>query len=344
VDMARLLRVEYKGAEYHVTVRSNWGADLYRDDEDRAYWLYRLGESAQAHGVHVHLYCMMANHFHLVVGTPGGDLGRFMHSVLTGYTIFFNRRHQTHGHVTQGRYGARLVAGNEYLLRLSRYVHLNPVKVKAAQALPLEERVQRLGEYAWSSFRAYVGLCEGPRWLVSEPMLALVGGRRSGRRRRYWEYVEAGIPEEDLEFRMELMRSAKSIGDEDFREEVEGRYCALLGKRRRVEDVALRQTAPAAVAPETVLVATAQAAGVHVEELSRRRRESPLKAVAARMLVRHAGLTQRDIAPLLGLQSGSSVNCQLRRLSGGRIPKTAVELTARTERLLARKQPTTANR
>lgn len=109
--MARLLRVEYEGAIYHVTVRSNSGAALYLDDRDREYWLYRLGDSARRHKVVVHLYCLMPNHFHLLVETPGANLGRFMHSLLTGYTVFFNRRHRLHGHVTQGRYGARLVSG-----------------------------------------------------------------------------------------------------------------------------------------------------------------------------------------------------------------------------------------
>jgi putative transposase len=336
--MARLLRVEYRGAVYHVTVRSNWGAALYRDDKDREYWLYRLGESAETHGVQVHLYCMMTNHFHVVVGTPHGNLGRFMHSVLTGYTVFFNRRHQTHGHVTQGRYGARLVAGDDYLLKLSRYVHLNPVKVKVARALPLEPRRALLSEYAWSSFRAYAGMCRGPEWLVSEPTLALLGGGRHGRRRLYRQYVEAGIAEDDMEFQRELMRSARSIGNADFREEVDTRYRALLGKRRRPEDVALRHMGSDAAPPESVLAAVAKAAGVEVGELSRRRRESPLKAVAAFLLVRHARLTQRDIAPLLGLRSGSSVSCQLRRLAEeGRADKHVADLISRAEKSLARR-------
>jgi REP element-mobilizing transposase RayT len=312
--MARLLRVEYAGAIYHVTVRSNSGARLYRDDQDREYWLYRVGESAATHGVRVHLYCMMLNHFHLLVETPRGNLGRFMHSLLTGYTVFFNRRHRTHGHVTQGRYGARLVSGDDYLLKLTRYVHLNPVKVKAARVLPLAERVKLLSEYSWSSFQTYAGKRQGPEWLTVGPMLALVGGRAGDRSRRYLEYVEAGVAEDDAEFQSELMRSARSIGDSDFRKEVDERYAEAVRVARRPEDAAFRRSEGSGVAPETVLSAVAEAAGVGIEELSRRGRESPLKAVTLFLLARHTGLTQRTIAPLLGLTSGASVSWQIRRI------------------------------
>ena len=335
--MARLLRVEYKGAIYHVTVRSNSGNRLYRNDGDREYWLYRLGESAEMHGVKVHLYCMMLNHFHLLIETPRGNLGRFMHSLLTGYTIFFNRRHRTHGHVTQGRYGARLVAGNEYLLKLSRYVHLNPVKVKSVRELPLAERLKILDGYAWSSLPAYTGRTKAPEWLCTEPLLALAGGRRNQRQERYQEYVKAGVAEDDAEFQSELMRSVRCIGDADFREDVDLRYAEVIRSSRRPEDAALRKVAACTVTSEVVLSAVATAAGVDEKELGRRRRNSPFKALTALLLVRHAGLTQRDIAPLLGLRAGSSVSCQIRRLEHLlRSDESARKVMVKAERLIAK--------
>ena len=142
--VARKLRVEYEGAIYHVTVRSNGGRGLFKNDGDRRYLLDRLGEAAATYQVRVYLFCLMSNHFHLVVETPKANLGRFMQGVLTGYGVYYNRRHRLHGHVTQGRYGARLVEGNEYLLKLSRYVHLNPVKIAAVMSKSLAERLARL--------------------------------------------------------------------------------------------------------------------------------------------------------------------------------------------------------
>lgn len=335
--MARLLRVEYEGAIYHITVRSNSGVDLYRDDRDREYWLYRLGESAQQHKVTVYLYCLMSNHFHLVVETPRGNLGRFMHSLLTGYTIFFNRRHRTHGHVTQGRYGARLVCGDAYLLKLSRYVHLNPVKVEACRSLPLPERLNVLREYRWSSLPAYAGQAPSPSWLHVEPMRALVGGPRGERPQRYAAYVEGGVAQDDEAFQGELMRSARSIGDADFRAEVDARYAQVVAAAQRPEDAALRRKVGPRVAAAAVVDAVAAVAGVGIEEVSRRRRDSPLKAIAASLMVRHAGMTQRDIAATLGLRSGSSVSHQLRGLRGRLVEdKQVARLVNAAERRLPR--------
>ena len=128
--MARQLRIEYPGAIYHVTVRGNAQQNIFRDDKDR-YLLYaRLAESVRTYAVRIYVFCLMDNHLHLVLETPCANLCRFMQSVLTGYIVCYNLRYRCHGHLTQGRYGARLVAGDDYLLKLSRYVHLNPVKVR----------------------------------------------------------------------------------------------------------------------------------------------------------------------------------------------------------------------
>jgi len=218
---------------------------------------------------------------------------------LTGYTVFYNRRHRTHGHITQGRYGARLVSGDDYLLKLSRYVHLNPVKVEACRTRPLPERLKALREYRWSSLSAYVGRQRAPAWLDLAPMLALVEGPRGERAGRYEAYVEGGVAQDDEAFQHELMRSSRSIGDDAFRAEVDARYAQVVAAARRPEDAALRRTAGATVDAAAVLNAVAAAAGVGVEEVSRRRRDSFLKAIAAWLLVRYGGLTQRDIATAL---------------------------------------------
>jgi putative transposase len=126
-----------------------------------------LGEAVEETGVRLYLYCLMANHVHLVVETPGANLSAFMHKLETGYTVYFNLRHRRVGHLTQGRYHAKPVQGTDYLLKLTRYVHLNPVHVGALRAAPLEERQRRLREYVWSSYRGYAGLAK-PQEFVSE--------------------------------------------------------------------------------------------------------------------------------------------------------------------------------
>ncbi|MDA0578562.1 MAG: transposase [Verrucomicrobia bacterium] len=167
--MARLLRVQFEGAIYHVTLRGVERRNIFDNDRERERFLDRLAQDVETHGVRVYLYCLMANHVHLVLETPKANLSRFMHDLQTAYTVFYNRRHQRAGHLMQGRFGAQLVEGDEYLLKLSRYVHLNPVHVGSARALGLKERIAALRAYRWSSYRGYVGLGRPLEWMSETP-------------------------------------------------------------------------------------------------------------------------------------------------------------------------------
>jgi len=312
--MARQLRLEYKGAIYHITVRSNGKEDLFEDDPDRVYLLGRLKESAEQHGVRVYLFCLMRNHFHLVVETPNGNLGRFMQSLLTGYTVYFNLRHRRHGHVTQGRYGARLVEGDAYLLKLSRYVHLNPVYVKGAATKSMEERLAVLRQHRWSSYPGYGGT--GPRFdLVDEgPMLALAGGRGEARRAAYRDFVESGLKQPDESFAGEMWRSARSIGAEKFRQWVDDLYGAKLKHHPRREDVSFREETRKTLSEKQVEAVVASTCGLRVAELKTRRRTNVAKGLVGMMLVKYANLTQREVSVRLGLTTGSGVSYQVRKL------------------------------
>jgi len=309
--------VEYRGAIYHVTVRSNGGSVLFKDDKDRWYLLGRIEEAGERHGVRVYLFCLMRNHFHLVLETPRGNLGQFMQGVLTGYGVYYNLRHRSHGHVTQGRYGARLVDGNEYLLKLSRYVHLNPVKIGAVRSKPLAERLEMLRTYPWSSYRGYVGLAARRAFVEHDPVLDLMDlmdGSKTKRGERYRAFVESGVAEDDGEFAAVLGRSVHCIGSDDFREEVEVRYAALLGKGVVREDASFRRRA-GVLRADRIMAMVAVIAGLPEEALRTRRRDCRWRAVAARMLCRYGGLTQRDVAETLGVRTGVAVSCQLRRLT-----------------------------
>lgn len=311
--MARQLRVEYPGAIYHVTVRSNGKEKLFLTDVDRKYLLARLGEGTERHRVRVYLYCLMANHFHLVAETPRGNLGAFMQGLLTGYGVYFNRLHRRHGHVTQGRYGARLVSGDEYLLKLSRYVHLNPVKVAAMAEQPLAEKIACLHAYRWSSYPAYIG--HGPRndFINYGPMLSLLGGSRQASPGEYRDYVEDGLKSADDGFLGELARSPRSIGNEKFRAWVDARYSELLKGRGVREDVSFRQTGHQ-LDSAVILATVAKRAGIGQEEILARRRDASWRAVASLMLCQYGGRTQREVAALLGAKTGVAISCQLKKL------------------------------
>lgn len=142
--MARPLRIEYEGVVNHVTVRGNERKTIFKDDRDREHFLKKLAESVQRYDVRLYLYCLMTNHVHLVLETPRGNLSRFMQRQQTTYTMYYNCRHHRCGHLMQGRFGASIVDEDEYILKLSRYVHLNPVFVKSVKQKPVYERIQML--------------------------------------------------------------------------------------------------------------------------------------------------------------------------------------------------------
>ena len=112
--------MQFEGAIYHVTLRGVERRELFRDDGDRERFLDQLCKAVECDGVRVYLFCLMSNHVHLVVETPRANLSQFMHRLQTSYTVYFNLRHQRAGHLVQGRYGAVVVEGDEYLLKLSR--------------------------------------------------------------------------------------------------------------------------------------------------------------------------------------------------------------------------------
>jgi hypothetical protein len=192
-------------------------------------------------GVRLYLFCLMRNHVHLLIETPRGNLSSFMHRVQTAYTVYFNLRHQRVGHLMQGRYGAALVAGDHYLLTLSRYVHLNPVFVGRMRGLPLKERIRRLREYPWSSYRSYIGARKRFEFVDYEPVLALVGGRESRRGLAYRKFVDSGIAETDEEFRVIVAQRGLGIGSEEFCTWVKDRHLDLMAQQKRLEDAAFRR-------------------------------------------------------------------------------------------------------
>ena len=146
--MARPLRIEFPGALYHVTSRGNARQDIALDDEDRAAFLAVLAEARERFAWLVHAYCLMGNHYHLMVETPEANLSRGMRQLIGVYTQRFNRRHGRVGHLFQGRYKAILVERESYLLELCRYVVLNPVRAGL---------VARVEDWRWSSYAETAG-------------------------------------------------------------------------------------------------------------------------------------------------------------------------------------------
>jgi putative transposase len=183
--MVRPLRIEYAGAVYHVTSRGDRREPIAKDDTDRALFLDVLGQALQRFDAQTWAYCLMGNHYHLVLHTREANLSRLMRQINGVYTQTFNRRHGLAGHLFQGRFKAILVDSDSYLLEVCRYVDLNPVRA---------QMVKRPDAYAWSSYRALVGMAAPAPWLDTQPLYAQLAPGKSAAKAaaQYAEFVAQG--------------------------------------------------------------------------------------------------------------------------------------------------------
>jgi putative transposase len=161
--MGRPWRIEYEGGLYHVLSRGNEQRDIFYDDKDRQSFLTIIGEMAERYAVDVFAYVLMNNHYHLLLRTNDANLSRSMQWLALTYTRRFNNRHFRSGHLFQGRYKSIIIENDAYLMRLSCYIHRNPLRAKI---------VSRLSEYSWSSYKVYAYAEKGPDWLLTKPILS----------------------------------------------------------------------------------------------------------------------------------------------------------------------------
>ena len=181
--MARPLRLEISGGVYHITSRGDGREDIYLIDADREAWLQVFGQVCDRFNWVCHAWCLMTNHYHILIETPEANLAQGMRQLNGVYTQRFNRTHRRVGHVYQGRYQAILVERDSYLLELARYVVLNPLRAKM---------VKRLENWTWSSYLATCGQSIAPGWLQTDWILAQFGQRRSSAIKKYVRFVHEG--------------------------------------------------------------------------------------------------------------------------------------------------------
>jgi putative transposase len=308
--MARKLRVEYPGAIYHLMNRGDRREDIFKDAEDRKRFLATLGEACDKAGWQVHAWCLMPNHFHLVIETPRGGLVAGMKWMLGTYTGRFNRRHRRVGHLFSGRYKALIVegTGNGYLKTVCDYVHLNPARAK------LVKGEQALSKYRWSSWPEYL---KAPsrrwRWLRVDRLLGenrIPKDSPSGRRR-----LEEGLEERRQQEEGEVFKAVRRgwfLGEAELKEQLLAQMGRAMGEHHGGEE---RQESAVELAERIVR-----------QELKRRRwREALLeerrkgdagKVEMARRLRRETTMTLKWIARRLRMGSASMVTHCLQRQQG----------------------------
>jgi REP element-mobilizing transposase RayT len=202
--MARPLRIEYPGAVYHITSRGNDKKPVYKDDLDRDYFLTTLDKVNKRYNWLCHAYCLMDNHFHLLIETPDGNLSLGMRQLTGVYAQRFNKRHGRVGHLFQGRYKAILIQKDSHLLEVCRYVVLNPVRARL---------VKEPGQWRWSSYGATVGQEKPPSCLTTNWVLGQFSRKRKKAEREYSDYVHRGIGKESIWARV---RGQAIFGGDDF--------------------------------------------------------------------------------------------------------------------------------
>jgi len=216
--MARPLRIEYSGAVYHITTRGNERKPIFRDNEDRETFLDVLKNVNRRYNYLCHAYCLMDNHYHIIIETPGGNLSRGMRQLNGVYTQRFNKSHNRVGHIFQGRYKAILIQKESHLLEVCRYVVLNPVRAKA---------VNRPEGWEWSSYCATAGIKKPHSCLTTGWILGQFSSKAGLARKRYKEFVKGGIGKETI---WADVNGQILLGDDDFIE----RFDAYL---KRCEDI-----------------------------------------------------------------------------------------------------------
>jgi len=218
--MARPIRIEFPGGLYHITSRGNAKQKIYLDAVDYRSFFSILGDVAGDCGWQCYAYCLMPNHYHLVVATPNGALSRGMRQLNGVYAQRFHYRHASVGHVFQGRFKSILVQRDAYLLELCRYVVLNPVRAGLARTC---------AGWRWSSYLATVGRYPKPSFLASEWLLEQFGKSPGRARTAFVKFVEDGVKSVSP---LEDVRGGIFLGDEAF---VSGFSPQLAGKRAGLE-------------------------------------------------------------------------------------------------------------
>jgi REP element-mobilizing transposase RayT len=293
---------------YHVMSRGDRREDIFLDDVDRQDFIKTLAEACQKTGFQVHAYCLMRNHYHLVVETPNANLVAGMAWLQSSYTIRLNHRHKLFGHVFSGRYKAQLVegSGNGYLRTACDYVHLNPVR---ARLLKPEDRL--LG-YPWSSLTWYLAAPEHrPQWLRVDRLLGEhgIGQDTPAGRQEFERRMEQRRLEKADEPALQAFRRGWCLGGEDFRKQM---LQQMEGKLSEHHAGQLRQETAEAKAERIVAEELARA-GWGEKDLADRRKSDPAKLAIAARLRKETTLSIKAIAARVHLGTSKGANSNLHR-------------------------------
>ena len=312
--MSRPIRLEFPGALYHVTSRGHERGPIFRDSRDRHLFLKLLASVVPDQAWLLHSYCLMGNHYHLLLETARATLSRGMHSLNARYSQHFNKRHERAGHVFEGRFKAIVVQKQAHLLELHRYIVLNPVRAGI---------VRRPQDWPWSNYRATSGTVAYPPWLEVGSTLALFSSFGSGATGAYVRFVAEGTGSPGSP--LERVRRQIYLGDRRFLAEMSN----YAKQRPRSPEVPVAHRKPLAVEIEEILRLVSEEWGIQPEELTGRE-AGDAKLAAIYLSRRLSGKSAREVGDAFGIKRGRVGNIMVEM---GR--KRRMYLRRRVEKLLS---------
>lgn len=325
--MARPLRIEYPGAWYHVMNSGRRGENVFSDDQDFAAFLAVLKEGSEMFDVRVAVYCLMSNHYHLLVKTPCGNLSRVMRHVNGVYTQRYNRRRNIDGQLFRGRYKSILVEQDSHLLELLRYIHRNPVRAHVCKSVEA---------YAWSSHHGYISSAKNWDWLYREFLLGMFAEKKARAKKGYLEFVHKEDSPEIADF-FSRKNLAPIFGSRDFIDWVKEKFY----QSKKLEEIPqARQLAPTITEIKT---AVSQSYGIkrHVLEEAKRGQLNEPRNVAIYLARKRSGLDLAKIGQEFGLEKYSSVSSIVTRTEAllsknKKLQKRVEEIRRRVEKSQAK--------
>ena len=297
--MARPVRIEYEGAVYHVTARGNERNKVFFTKADYRKFKEYLREGQTKYGFILHCYVLMTNHYHLLIETPEKNLSRIMHYLNSSYTTYINIKRKRSGHLFQGRYKAILVDRDSYLLELSKYLHLNPVRANM---------VARPEEYPHSSYSAYIGESDG--LVRTTDLLAMFSKDARVATQKYRIFVESALGEEQ-ESPMKKVYGGMILGSVPFIKETlhrledellqrtETSHKKALRSRYEIEDVMSLVCAHYGVTPEIAVSA----------------QRNDIRKIVIYLMKKQSAASNHEIGEAVGGMSGFAVAKAYQRLT-----------------------------
>lgn len=288
--MARPLRIQFPNAFYHITCRGIERRKIFIDDKERYRFLAFLSESLETYQVVLHAYIFMTNHFHLLIQTKKANCSEFMRHFNIRYTGWFNWRHHRNGNLYQGRYKAFLIAADNYLLEVSRYLHLNCVRVKKLRKLGYRKRWQYVRDYQWSSMPGYLDEKKVVKNVDYGLILSMVNDRS-----QYRKFVLDGI-KKDIDNPFKKVKSRIILGDDDFVMKAK-KYIRRASVR---EQPSYRDIMIKTLEPEVVLGILTREFGIKKGIIQQRGVNGEIRGMVAELLYRYSDITQAQIGKLIG--------------------------------------------